>query len=774
MTFISRKCNILISFLFVGMLFGEDSWKIYDDSEIANIEITVDPEALIWIYNNVQSDSLHLATVHFQNAFVDDTIDSVGFRLRGNTSRNAQKKSFKLDFNHFVSGQEFYDLEKMNLNGEHNDPSIIRSKLCWDFYQEIGVKSTRASHAKVFINDEYYGLYISIEHIDDTFLKRNYENDSGNLWKCIWPADLTYRGNSPEDYHPYYDDERPYQLKTNKDEYDYSKLARLIRVIHDSPDSLEMVLNVKKALQYFAVNILTGSWDDYRFLRNNFYLYHNPADDLIHWIPYDYDNSFSIDWFDIDWSSINPYEYAVIDGDGRPLTDYLFSETRYKNLFTHFLEFYMNTSFNNVEWNDQLDHWQYTFMSAAQDDEWRTMDYGYTMWDFTASYGYDYQNQHTKQGIKTFIENRISSLDEQLYYSGESTFIYEVTPSHRSMLLNDIFSINASVFGPNGVDNVIYHYRVNSGNWETSSLSFSPIENTKKVEENDRWIGEAIMNVEGDVEWYLTAVKNGHVERYPVYGYKTLTVINSINASNIQINEILAKNDNTLADDYGEYDDWIEIINHGEIQVELDGFYLTDNLNQLTKWSFPFTNIVIEPDSFLIIWCDNDDEQGDLHTNFKLSSGGESFAIVSPDGLTILDSLTFPNQTEDVSFGRTQDDLNPWDFMTPTPGYENGTLLIENNKMPNKINIHNAFPNPFNPTTTLQYGLPEDAKVSVMIYDLMGREIKTLVNIQQSSGFKSVVWDATNDLGQPVSAGMYIYRISSGDFHQMKKIVLLK
>jgi len=335
MTFISRKCNILISFLFVGMLFGEDSWKIYDDSEIANIEITVDPEALIWIYNNVQSDSLHLATVHFQNAFVDDTIDSVGFRLRGNTSRNAQKKSFKLDFNHFVSGQEFYDLEKMNLNGEHNDPSIIRSKLCWDFYQEIGVKSTRASHAKVFINDEYYGLYISIEHIDDTFLKRNYENDSGNLWKCIWPADLTYRGNSPEDYHPYYDDERPYQLKTNKDEYDYSKLARLIRVIHDSPDSLEMVLNVKKALQYFAVNILTGSWDDYRFLRNNFYLYHNPADDLIHWIPYDYDNSFSIDWFDIDWSSINPYEYAVIDGDGRPLTDYLFSETRYKNLYEY-------------------------------------------------------------------------------------------------------------------------------------------------------------------------------------------------------------------------------------------------------------------------------------------------------------------------------------------------------------------------------------------------------------------------------------------------------
>ena len=108
-----------------------------------------------------------------------------------------------------------------------------------------------------------------------------------------------------------------------------------------SDRALEMVLNIKETLQYFAVNILTGSWDDYRFLRNNFYLYHNPSDDLIHWIPYDYDNSFSVDWFDIDWSSISPYDYAVIDGDGRPLTDYLFSHVRYKNLFTHFLEFYI-------------------------------------------------------------------------------------------------------------------------------------------------------------------------------------------------------------------------------------------------------------------------------------------------------------------------------------------------------------------------------------------------------------------------------------------------
>ena len=71
---------------------------------------------------------------------------------------------------------------------------------------------------------------------------------------------------------------------------------------------------MKEVLQYFAINILTGSWDDYRFLKNNYYLYHDPGTDMLRWIPFDYDNSFSVDWFDTDWSDIDPYSYANIDG----------------------------------------------------------------------------------------------------------------------------------------------------------------------------------------------------------------------------------------------------------------------------------------------------------------------------------------------------------------------------------------------------------------------------------------------------------------------------
>ena len=94
--------------------------------------------------------------------------------------------------------------------------------------------------------------------------------------------------------------------------------------------------------------------------------------------------------------------------------------------------------------------------------------------------------------------------------------------------------------------------------------------------------------------------------------------------------------------------------------------------------------------------------------------------------------------------------------------------------LPNVFAIHQNYPNPFNPTTKINYDLPEDALVSINVFDLMGRSIKTLVSEKISAGFNSTLWDATNDYGESVSAGMYIYTIQAGDFKQTKKMLLLK
>ena len=93
---------------------------------------------------------------------------------------------------------------------------------------------------------------------------------------------------------------------------------------------------------------------------------------------------------------------------------------------------------------------------------------------------------------------------------------------------------------------------------------------------------------------------------------------------------------------------------------------------------------------------------------------------------------------------------------------------------PERLRIYNAYPNPFNPITSLSYDLPEEGLVNITIYDMMGRIVKTLVNGSQTAGFKSVQWNATNDRNEPVSAGLYLYTIQAGKFRQTKKMVLLK
>jgi len=105
----------------------------------------------------------------------------------------------------------------------------------------------------------------------------------------------------------------------------------------------------------------------------------------------------------------------------------------------------------------------------------------------------------------------------------------------------------------------------------------------------------------------------------------------------------------------------------------------------------------------------------------------------------------------------------------------NPTLsFINKQSIPNVYILDQNYPNPFNPTTTLRYDLPEDAMVNITIYDMIGGQVKTLINGKQSAGYKSLKWNATNNLGQSVSAGLYLYMIQAGDFRQIRKMVLFK
>jgi hypothetical protein len=169
-----------------------------------------------------------------------------------------------------------------------------------------------------------------------------------------------------------------------------------------------------------------------------------------------------------------------------------------------------------------------------------------------------------------------------------------------------------------------------------------------------------------------------------------------------------------------------------------------------------------------------------ITTYSALDLSENQFSGLIPESLCSL-----PIEWDYNSFGESEFSIDENQFCPPYPsciedyvGEQDITnceqVSIIDETLPNTYNLYNAYPNPFNPVTTLRYDLPEDALVNITIYDMIGRVVKTMVNSQQNAGFRSIQWNATNDKGALVSAGLYLYTIQAGEFRQTKKMVLLK
>lgn len=777
---------IITLFSFTSLLIAQNtdqSWKLYDDTQVAVISVTMDQVSYNWMISHPQSDSMHRCSVHFKNAHIDKVIENVGIRIRGNTSRDSKKKSFKLSFNTFVQGREFYDVDKMNINGEHNDPSIIRSKICWDFFQKIGMKSSRAAHAALYINNLYHGLCISVEHIDDEFINKNFSDPSGNLWKCLYPADLTWKGSNPDSYKFYSGSRQAYELTTNEKVNDYTQLARLIRIITQTPDnqfpdSLESIFNVDEFLKYEAMNVILGGWDDYWSLMNNYYLYYEPTEKKFHWIPYDYDNSFGVDWFSIDWSKAPPYSFPKVAQGQRPLIERILSVPKYRNLYSHFLKFIREKIFYLENWESKLFNLKNMISPFVVNDNFRTLDYGFTLSDFHNSYTTSYSNQHVKKGIRQFAVERYNYLSDKINFVTAPPMIYKIDFFPKNPRPNDSIYVYASGFSSNEIDKMTIHFH--PGMLTVIyfyDMKFSPLISSSKVDEADRWVG--VIPPLGSLGYGRFKIeakdKIGITTVYPLGDFINIKASSGSASNSLLINEFMADNTNFIKDPAGEYDDWVELYNPTQNSITLTGMYLTDKKNNLTKWQFTQTNLKLDPGKHLLVWCDenHNDNQPGIHTNFKLSKSGEFIGLIANDGVTWLDSLTFGPQTSDISFGRTPDGSSTWKLMSPTPGSANIITSIANEFTLAEFKV-SAFPNPFNPTTTIQYHLNKISDVSITIYDLLGRVIWSIIKTNQPIGINNITWQGKNEIGKSVNSGLYICKISDGNNQSVIKLLLLK
>lgn len=748
--------------------------RLYDDSQPGVVTITMEPDAYQWMFENPQSDSLHRCTFHFTNALIDSTVENVGIRIRGNTSREANKKSLKISFNDFEPGREFYDVDKMNLNGEHNDPSISRAKLCWDIFNSAGIKASKAAHCYIYINGVYHGVYVSVEHIDDEFLKKNFNDDSGNLWKCLYPADLVYKGSAASNY--YFSDGFPaYELTTNEETNDYTQLARFINLINNTPsgnfqDSLETIFNYAGFLEYQAINFLTGSWDDYWCLMNNYYLYYEPSEGKFTWIPYDYDNSFGIDWFSVDWASTNPYSIPQVSGGSRPLTEKMLNINQYRDLYTHFIQFYRNNIINPTMLNLRIDSLKNLISNGAFDDTYRTLDYGFSYNDFLNSFT-TLHNQHVKYGLKDFVQTKHNFTGSQLSYQGADPIIYKTSFSTFTPDAGSEVSINAAAFDSDGIDSVILQI------FDTTKflilevpMMFFPVSGTTIAEEADNWTGRYSISEWNTTVYAKIRVKDskGISSIYPRASYYEIkTPAHSV--PDIVVNEFLADNAGVTPDPAGENDDWVELYNNTGSPILLTGFYMTDDMTNPTKWRMTDENVIIPAKGFLVVWCDDDAGQDGVHASFKLSKGGEFIGIVAADGVTFVDSLSFGEQSTDVSMGRFPDGSSEWMFLSPTPGGANQAVSIHENLFTEKFAIK-AYPNPFKQTVKISFTLKAKLDVSVEVFSILGCSVYSTTMEALEPGEHSLFWNA----GSISSSGIYFCRINAGNYNAILKLMLLK
>ena len=190
----------------------------------------------------------------------------------------------------------------------------------------------------------------------------------------------------------------------------------------------------------------------------------------------------------------------------------------------------------------------------------------------------------------------------------------------------------------------------------------------------------------------------------------------------------------------------------GDDKYQRNGFSTGNSITTTAQDGIAWTGDAGSYDTWVYKWGENE-EQVDFVTD---GVGGVNIETTTDGGFII--------GTWGGTLIKTDSEFN----------FDETTSIDNNITMPSSLILSQNHPNPFNPVTTLRYNLPEDAMVNITIYDMMGRVVSNLVSSQQRAGYKSVQWNATNNTGQPVSAGLYLYTIEAGQFRQTKKMVLLK
>lgn len=287
-----------------------DYGRVYDTSQVKRIDIFISGENWEAMQQDLDEqielpwDVRDFKYFECEVLFENNVWQHVGIRYKGNSSiqmpyqQNREKLPFRLDFDEFeefypeIDNQRFWGFKWMVFNNNFKDPSMLREIITYDLFREFGAVASHAAHYRLFIDfgegPVYFGLYTSVEVVDDRFLDDRFGTDNGNLYKPEGPGDNLTSFN-----------EDTFEKKTNEDEADWSDVINLIQVLNDNypnPDdfkaAIDQIFDVNSFLSWLAVNSVMCNLDSYAGTGHNYYLYNNPVDGKFYLIPWDCNESF--------------------------------------------------------------------------------------------------------------------------------------------------------------------------------------------------------------------------------------------------------------------------------------------------------------------------------------------------------------------------------------------------------------------------------------------------------------------------------------------------
>ena len=340
---------------------------VYPQNAVNRIDVVI--ESSDWDLMQDNLEELYGGNTGPQSSFSDETPVMVpcqfyfndrqwyyvGIRYKGNSTLASSVNSgngkvpFRLDFNEYendypnIYGQTFYGFQEISLANNYDDASAMREKVTADVFRNAGVPAPRTAFYRVYVDygdgPIYFGLYTMVEVVFDTMLEDQFGNSSGNCYKPDGDAASFAAGtfNTAE-----------FENKTNSTG-DFSDVEGLYNHLQDGsrvsdPEQwkteLEGILDVEDFLHWLAVNTTIQNWDTYGRMTHNYYLYNDPNDGLLHWIPWDNNEALQ----EGKMGGAISFEMTGINEDW-PLIDYLMQQTEYKDIFDQRVDELINGAF---------------------------------------------------------------------------------------------------------------------------------------------------------------------------------------------------------------------------------------------------------------------------------------------------------------------------------------------------------------------------------------------------------------------------------------------